>query len=73
LDGAYGGDEVVHTIRPFREFETKMLPTKAARDDFKNNWAPILRLMEEAPGVAGGLFRSQVKDFRTFSVPAIFR
>ena len=47
------GDEVVHTIRPFREFETKMLPSKAARDDFKNNWAPILRLMEAAPGVAG--------------------
>ena len=41
------GDTVTHPVCPFCVFDPKLLPKKL-RDNFKNNWRPVLRIMDEA-------------------------
>ena len=38
-------------IRPFRLLQTKMLPTKQLKNQYRNEWMPILQKMENTPGI----------------------
>ena len=40
-----------HRIRPFRKLETAMIPNKDIKNQFNNEWRPIMRKMENTPGL----------------------
>ena len=38
-------------IRPFRKFQTKLLPNKELKTQYNNEWKPIMSKMERTPGL----------------------
>ena len=48
---SYNGKIEQYQLLPYRKFTPRTLPTKRLKNQFKLNWRPICKIMEDTPGL----------------------